>query len=465
MADTTTNTLTIRKGSTKEIGQTGTLVFQGIISGEEYNRALLGKQGLMQYDIMRRSDSTVHSALQVVKLPILATTWDVEPAADIEGNVSDQDKEIASFVKRELMERKINWHSFMREALNMLDFGFSVFEKVYELTEYNGQPRIGLAKLASRKQTTIYSWKISDNQPGITQQLRTTGGVVEIPRDKLIVFTNEQEGDNYEGISLLRYAYKDWDIMDKMTLINAIALEKMAVGVPIVQPKDGETPSEADLLEAENVLSNMRANQQGYMRLPSTLEVNMLDLKANSTKDVIPSLGYHKRQIFNSILAGFMDLGGSSGSGAKSLSGDLTSLFMKSEEAIANVLQAAIYQDIIQQLCDFNYSTMPNGYPKLKFGTIADDDTTSLSQSVNLLATGGMLTYDPELEDHLRGIFRFPELPEDVKEQLKNTPPTPKVAPTSNVTKEDVKNLDKKTQAALNGARKARQKLIDTLVS
>jgi hypothetical protein len=74
-----------------------------------------------------------------------------------------------------------------------------------------------------------------------------------------------------------------------------------------------------------------------------------------------------------------MDLGGSSGSGAKSLSGDLTSFFMKAEEAVANVIVETIAEDLIHQLCDLNFSNMQNGYPKLTFGTIADDDVNTLA--------------------------------------------------------------------------------------
>ncbi len=456
------NTPTVSKDSKKELGQSGTLIYNGIISGEEYNRSLKGKAALRQYDIMRRSDSTVHSALQVVKLPLLATTWTIEPAADIDGNVEDSDKEIAAFIERELMHRNVNWHAFMREGLNMLDYGHSVFEKVYELCEFEGQPRIGLAKLAARRQTTIYSWQIGDGLPGITQILQA-GGRVEIPREKLVIFTNDKEGDNHEGISLLRYAFKDWDIKDKLTLVNAVALEKMGVGIPVVKAKDGETPSDTDFTEAEDVLGNMRANEKSFIKLPSTIDIEMLDLKANSTKEVIPTLQFHNRNIYASILATFMDLGGSSGSGAKSLSGDLTSLFMKSEEAVANTMQASITQDIIMQLCDFNYSDLPNGYPKLTFGTIADDDTTAFATSINNLASAGMLTYDAELEDHIRNLYRMPALPEDLKNVDKVATPT-KTKPDTAVTPDDQANLkDKQTQAALRQARAARTRLIDVV--
>lgn len=476
MADT--NTTTPPNDPTKEIGATGTLIQNGIISSEEYNRQLIGKGALSIYEEMRRSDSNVHSALQLVKLPLMSATWDIQAAQDEEGNVSDEDKEVADFVKRELgvggSGRKVNWIDFLRQALTMLDFGHSVFEKVYEVTDYNGKPRIGLAKLGSRKQTTIYFWETPDHQDGITQLLlsRRDGGdtgMVGIPRDKLIYFTNEKEGDNYQGISLLRFCYKDWHMKSKLTLVNAVGLEKQSVGVPKVYAKEGQTPNATDEREAEQAVQNMRANEKAYLKLPASMDVEMLDMKSSSTKDVLPTLAFHKRGIYESILATFMDLGGSSGSGSKALSGDLTGFFFKAEEAIANVIVETLSEELIHQLCDMNFSNLQNGYPKLTFGSVADDDNTLMATAVAALTTAGLITPDPDLEDDLRSRFRFPRLPEELREinedkgdggaddAEEGDEPD---AGTTDTSGTDPTKLDKETKAALRASQYAKRKLI-----
>jgi len=63
----------------EEKGVSGTLIFQGIITSEEYNRTLTGVSGYKTYDVMRRSDSTVRQALQVVKLPLLSISFSYTP--------------------------------------------------------------------------------------------------------------------------------------------------------------------------------------------------------------------------------------------------------------------------------------------------------------------------------------------------------------------------------------------------
>lgn len=401
--------------ATEEKGLSGTTIFAGIITGEEYNANLTGVKGNKIYEIMRRSDSTVRQALQIVKLPIQSTTWDVEAFRDKEGNVSDKAQLVADFVKSQVLE-KINFDQFTKEALNCFDFGFSLFEKVYEPVKWNGQTYIGLQKLATRKQVSIIRWETPDHEAGVTQQV--SGKTVGIPRNKFILFTYDLEGENYEGISLLRSIYKDWDIKDKLTLVNAMALEKHGMGVPTTRERDNETASPEDQAEAERVLSNYRANESAFMKIPKTMLVEFLDMKGNTTKEIIPTLNYHDGRIMAGVLARFMELGGSAGTGSQSLSTDLSSIFMKAEETFAKQFTAAIFEDLIKQLCDLNFSNMEAvGYPKLTFGAIGDDDTVALANSLNQLGTAGFITPDPDIEDNLRQRYRLPEMSKEMRDQ------------------------------------------------
>lgn len=454
-------TATLPKDSSKETGVSGTLIYGGIITQEEYNRNLTGRLGNQKYEIMRRSDSTIRSTLQVCKLPILSTTWDIQPVQQEDGTITPEDKEKAAFIKRELMQRNVNWFKFIKQALTCFDFGFSLFEKVYEATEFEGKFRIGIKKLASRKQVSIYKWETADGQPGITQISGTVN--VSIPREKLVLFTHDQEGENFEGTSLLRYVYKDWDIKDKLTIVNAIALERLGVGVPVVSAKEGQTPDPGDEDDAIDTLKNMRANQSAYLKVPNTMTVEMLDLKGNSTKDVIPTLRYHDGRIMTSILARFMELGGDSGSGAQSLSKDLSSLFMKSEEAVAVEMVATVTDDIIKQLCDLNYVDNSSGYPKLSFGTIADDDNIALATALSGLMTAGAITPDAEIEDDLRGRFRLPLMSKEKKASYEEDHKTPESTPIADDVEIDKLKKDKDIEAAINRSRENRNQLIGAL--
>lgn len=463
MADNTNDPKLTTKNFGKEFGASGTFIAAGSITQEEYNSNLTGQNARKIFDIMRRSDGTTHAALQAVTLPILSIDYNVEPASDDAADVDN-----AEFVKHELMNRNINWHSFLRESCTMFPFGFSVFEKTFELTEFNGKARIGIQKIASRKQRTVLFWQTKDGKPGIQQQLLSANadgkqGLIDIPMEKLIVFTNEREGDNYEGISLLRFAYKDWDMKDKLGLVNAISLEKMGVGVPVLTvPADAD---EAEKAKARASLRQFRANEEAYLELPGATEgwgVEMLDMKANTVKDILPTIMYHDRQILLSVLAQFLELG-AKGGGSKALSQDHSAMFMMSEEAAVKNIVSTIQKQLIEPLCDLNFTDMPNGYPKLTSGRVSDEDITNVAASVNQLMVAGALTADPTLESWIRESLHAPELPEELRDQVAykeaKTPPTPTVVP---VDKSIIKDP---TKAAINAAKIARKNLIDTLVA
>ena len=461
------------KGLGKEVGSSGTVIFKGIIVQEEYNTKLSSHLNAIKiYDQMRRSDATVRSTLQVCKLPILSSTWDIEPATD-----DDTDTEIAAFVKHELFDRNLNWHDFLREGLTMFEFGHSVAEKTYELTDYEGKPRIGIKKIGFRKQRSIQAWETRDGKPGVTQQL--VGSSVDIPMVKLIIFVNDREGDNYQGTSLLRYAYKHWDIKDKLDIINAIALEKLAIGVPILKkPADAD---QADLVKARDAMRNFRGNEEAYQEIPVGWEVEMMDMKANSTKDVIPTIQYHDRQIQISVLAQFLSLGGSEASGSRAVSQDHSKLFLLSEEATAKNLQTTVQEQLIKQLVDLNFTSdmLKNGYPKLTFSKIGDENATELATNIKSLMEAGAMTYDPHLEDYLRKILRVPELPEELKSKLeedleavieakktlKEAKKEPDLSLKNEPTNPDpVKQKEEITASAIQKAREAREDLIAAIV-
>jgi len=479
MATDNTNTPTT-KGMGKEIGQSGTAIYKGIITLEEYNAKMRGKAGLRIMDTMRRSDATVRATLQVCKLPILSTKWYIRPASDDEA-----DQKHARHIERELFKRNVVWHDFLRECMSFFDFGHSVAEKVLELTDFEGEQLIGIKKIAFRKQTTIQQWELSDGKPGI-KQLLYNGTMVEIPMPKLIVFTHDKEGDNYEGVSLLRYAYKHWDIKDKLDRINAVALEKMAVGVPVIKkPADAD---QADLIKAREAMRQFRANEEGYQEIPVGWELEMLDMKGNSTRDVIPSIQYHDRQITMSVLAQFLTLGASDASGSRAVSSDHSKLFMLSEEAVAKNIQQTIQDQLIKPLCDMNFSDMKNGYPTLEFARIGDEDLTVMADAVSKFIAVGALTPDPESEEYIRGVLHLPDMPEEIKKAkqkiIKEMAKAPKkempagdtevdddveedLPEEDDETKQKQKNQTEselKKQQAVRAAKQARQNLIDTIV-
>ena len=384
-------------------GAPGTWITNGRITHEEYLPQLLWRRGIDVFDHMRRSDASIQALLKVIKHPLLAATWDIEPASS-----EEFDQYVARFVRNELFNRNVVWFRFLRDALGMCDFGFAVFEKTYERTEFEGQTRVGINELGWRKQWSVLRWDMSNGEPGITQQLLS--GIVDIPQEKLLVFTNDREGDNYEGVSLLRYVYKDWDL--KKQVENLMIVDAMrGLGFPIVEYNP--TASKNDQDKMENILKNFRAHERQYLFFPEgKFKFDWAKVESNQ-KNLIPILEYLQHEIDKSILAQFLDLAGSrsgGSGGSRALSEDHSQLYEKALEAIGNVVVDELNANLLQQICDLNWSDMPNGYPKLVYSNIGDKNMSELGDVINKIGSVDMLTPDPDLENKIRQWLDLPDL-------------------------------------------------------
>jgi phage gp29-like protein len=273
-----------------------------------------------------------------------------------------------------------------------------------------------LKKLAFRRQLTVYRWQTADQHAGITQ-MTYTGGMHSIDQDKLCIFTHEQEGDNFEGVSLLRSAYKHWYYKETLYKIQTMAMQRQGMGIPqVTAPEDADEISKQ---KARDALSNIRANEASFIEIPKGYIIDFMDMKGLSVIDCSHAINHHDGQIMKNVLAGFLDLGKTKGSsGSHALSADQSRLFVQSLESIAKTFCEAVNRQIIRRLVDYNFNVKK--YPTIEFGSLADDNTEMLAQALMQLANADLLTPDPDLEDFIRTTFKLPALPDDIKADYNN---------------------------------------------
>lgn len=273
------------------------------------------------FDKMRKSDSQVFATLLACELPIRATKRFIDAATNEEDDVGEREKEIARFVEDALFNRMdVTRNDLLTEIMTMLAFGFAVFEKVYTT---DGKYTY-FQKLSSRKQTTITRWKTLENEAGVTQLLPTNHltpednkhlsankiGEVSIPARKLVVFTFRKEGDNYQGMSLLRPAYKNRYMKDRFYKFDAIRQERLAVGIPVIYlPKNASAEDKAEALE---IVTNIRTTEQTGVVIPGPKEEGWLfefaQTHADKNTNIFESINHHNREISKVILAQFLEL-------------------------------------------------------------------------------------------------------------------------------------------------------------
>lgn len=397
----------VKKGL--EIGDSGTPMLGGVVA-DEYNSKLSDTRGITIYDEMRRSDGTVRAAVSVCALPIRSAKWYVEPASE-----EAADAEIADFVWKCFSEyQSITWNDLLRHALLSLPFGVMAFEKVFAIRDIDGTTRIVWDKLSPRMPRSIQKWAIGpSDEPGI-RQLKSNSDTVDIPLDKLVVIVNEKEGENWWGTSILRPAYKHWFIKNTIYKIDAIAFERQGLGVPYVKLPENYT--EADRSKAEEIVKNLRANQQAFILEPHDYEIGFKDMMAKSVRDPSPSIEHHNREIMKSVLAQFLELGSTSKSGSRALSEDHSEMFLQSLVTVAQGIADAFNKYAVKELVDLNFDSV-KAYPKLAFTGMTRVNADAIATTYQTLTTAGAIKIGSNDEQFFREQLSLPERdPDDIVE-------------------------------------------------
>lgn len=392
-----------RKPDTTERGAPGTVFLSGQLTEEEYNADLRGAKAIQVYDRMRRSDGQVKATLLVCELPLRSATWSVEPASD-----EPMDVEVGQFIEDNLFDgMTITWDSFLHHVLLKLTFGFSIFEKVFEI---DGN-RVKWRKFAPRLPKTLWNWKLDPNGglKGIVQLVFKDDkfDYIDIDADKLLVFTHEKEGSNFEGISLLRAAYKHYYYKDHLYRIDAIASERHAMGIPYFKHPGEISQDEKNRLDQMG--QHLYAHEQQYVRLAEEYDFRVEGL-TGSIKDLNPSIQHHDNMIARSILAQFINLG-SADVGSFALARDQSSFFLMALKSVGRNICDTMNRYAIPQLVDYNFNV--KAYPKLRVSGLETRKMDEYAKAILDLASAGAITMDRTVQETLRDMLGLPPIPEE----------------------------------------------------
>ena len=409
----------------REMGFGGTGVGKLLtnLGADEYLPELSFPKCIQVYTRMRRSDATVQVLELAISLPIRATDFDIQPASD-----DPTAKEAADLVYDNLFGGMTHtFDDFLRDALLALFYGFVVFEKVFEERD----DYIVWRKFAPRHPSTIERF-LFDEEGGLAG-IRQVGfdpqgrfRQVDIPIEKLLVFIWRREFGNPYGVSVLRAAYKHWFLKDLAYKLQAIALERWAVGIPVGKVPAGT--AEQDKQTFLQMLEAMRGHERAALVLPEDYNIELIGAEAGqrANQAFVEAIQHHDTMIVKSVLAQFLNLGtGDVGSWA--LSRDHSQLFLMGLNSVAQWFAEHINRYAIPQLCRLNFGEDFTDFPELTFTDLRLVlQREVLAEAIGKLVQTGILTPDRSLQDWVRDVFDLPPLPEQEPEQVEL--PAPEVA-------------------------------------
>lgn len=397
---------TVEKITTSTIGVAGNTGYWGTSETGEYLTKLDGAAGRTIFDKMRRSDHQVKAVLSAITLPIRQADFYMEPGSD-----TKSDAKIAAILQKALLEEMtITWDDTVRHALLMLPFGFSVLEKVYEYRDGLILPR----KLDPRLPQSVSRWKFDKDRHRLTHlvQLDSDGHEIEIPIEKLLVFSTDKEGDNWEGISILRPAYKAWFIKDDLEKTNAIMHARWGAGIPKMKVPRGVEKGTDAWSSVKAMLEDVHANEKAYIIEPEGYTFEVVGGEKGKGTDVLGSIKYYDEAIAKAMLAMHINLG-TAKTGSYALGRSFMDAFLMATQAWADYIAEVINRFCVREIVDLNWQV--TSYPVFRCKRIQ-----SLAiDAIGYLVQTGALTWSQALENDLRGILRMPPVEEDVEPPAK----------------------------------------------
>lgn len=396
-------------------GADGVTIFSGIIdvlSTGEYNPDFDWQKAIEIYDTMRRNDAQIAMLLRLVEMPIIRAKWSIKPG---EGD-TDQSTEIASFIDECLFKSMCyttragrqayqTWPNILHHILMMIAYGFSPFEVCYKKED----GWVKWARWTPLLPRTLYRWWVDEGNDLTGIQIWTWINYVKqyinIPADKLLLFVNEQEGNNFNGVSMLRAAYKHWYYKDRYYAIEAIGVERAAVQPPVIRLSPNPTAEEQAL--AQELVQNIRVNEQMGLVLKHDMDAEILKGSQRQAFQTQPIIQHHDMLMARAFLAQFANLG-SNETGSYALAQSQVQMFLASFQSVIDNICSVINREI-RRLVIWNYGEQEN-YPELVASKLIAQDITTLTDAWKSLQTGNapLITPSPELEEHMLDLLGLP---------------------------------------------------------
>lgn len=377
---------------------------------EEYLGALKFPDAYTAFDKMRRQDYQTARVLRVLKAPLKAAKYSYQP-----NDYNDKEQiHQAAFKNKFFFQHPVKkWGILLQEILSHLDFGHAVFEPYMHLVD---DPELGkiwtLKDLGFISPRTIDKWDIKQGEVRRIHQLNSYNDEYTdkwIDGKDLLLFSNAQEGSNFQGISILRPAYGCYIRKDLYLKLDMIGNEKMSIGTPIcyVPRSIWDNPNERDLLIS--ILTAYTSHESAFVLLPEALKDKGFEIQKGefNNESIAKSIGREDTAIVDLVLASFLEIGTSKTGGNAQNEGHMQ-LFLNSLLAVAQDSMDKL-DELSHKAYIFNFGK-PKVQLKMQAMGISKDDEKRMMEIIRGYITSEAIRPDDPLEAWLRSRLLLPKM-------------------------------------------------------
>lgn len=365
---------------------------------DEHVPELQHPTSVLVYGRMRR-EAQVRSVLQAVMMPIMRTTWRLDPNGSRPEVYVPLSEDLALPVvgmdpaPKGRTKDRMSWTEHLPLALLQFTYGHMFFEPVYR---YDDAGLARLRKLAPRFPRTINQINVA--RDGGLVSIKQDGTTQPIPVDRLVAYVNEREGGNWHGTSLLRAAYVPWLLKDPSLRVWHTSNDRNGSGVVVHTGADGE-----DLTKGLAIAKAVRSGAESGVSLTSGSTLEIQGVKGE-LPDVEKFARYLDEQIARAVLAHVLNLGTQTGSWA--LGSVLADVLTQSLQAMAGQVADTATMHIVEDWVDLNFGPDERA-PRIVFDEIGSQSAATAT-ALKMLVDAGILYPDRPLEEAVRQMHGLP---------------------------------------------------------
>ena len=431
--------------ATQILGVAGDNTHNGQIRADEFLPELRGKRAIRKFREMRDNDSTIGAVMYATEQVLRDVDIKVMPSND-----TPAAKREAEFVESIFDDMDHTLDDHISEALAALTYGFSWFEVVYKRREGPNKRsarsrskftdgRIGVRKIASRAPWTINKFDVdvkTGDVLGVHQDGTGFGNTNYIPTRKSLYYRTTSINNDPAGRSILRNAYTSYEYLNNLQSIEAIAVERELAGIPVARipseylSPDATSAQSGFLANLQQILRDVKFNEQGYIILPSDtypdsngsptnnrlVDVELMASNGKRNIEIDPIVKRYQHDIARSVLSEFLMLGGGT-TGSYALSKSKTDLFLRALESYIQAIVDVLNKQLVERLWELNglnYDLMPT----IVAGDVAPHDLREIAAFLRNLNGADINVSDhPEVIQDLMDIAELNYNPDEGKQQ------------------------------------------------
>ena len=428
----------------REIGVAHTSIFDFdyCVFGE--NKDLKFPYSIQTFKRMVSSSIAIASALNAVKVIALRVPRYIEPYDQTEDSIKK-----AKFVDECLGITKDNndmthsFDDFLRDALSMNQYGFSIHEKVFRYRNYKYGSKyddglIGIKRLPIRPQDSIATFvydkhgrdlvaieqKQTQRRINAVDLIRKNNGLAKINRENFLKFNADNGQDETQSTSPLVHLYETWRELQRYKDLENIASSKNLNGLPVLwMPAEYMTDDiddETSLVyrTLKDGISKISIGQQTSLILPSDREdqsgsggklfdFSLMSASSSNITAITSIIERLENQIYQCLFADVLQMGNERGGNSNLASAKSSMLNMLVENRIKEIF-TVINNDLIPDLFRRNGWDITKT-PRLRYGTLKEVTMEVFAKAIQQLKATKTIAVTPKNINYIAEQMGLPE--------------------------------------------------------